>query len=95
MFKDNIEELFKLGAASIHKENKFINFKSFKVKKKNNSLLVKNFFNQKYKRVFPGSWEIRNILLNILFLVIKKRSLISNFKNPINSLDEYVFNICN
>ena len=33
MFKDNIEELFKLGAASIHKENKFINFKSFKVKK--------------------------------------------------------------
>ena len=33
IFKDNIEELFKLGAASIHKENKFINFKSFKVKK--------------------------------------------------------------
>ena len=34
IFKDNIEEIFKLGAASIHKENKLDNYKSLKVKKK-------------------------------------------------------------
>ena len=33
IFKDNIEELYKLGAASIHKENHFEKYKSLKVKK--------------------------------------------------------------
>ena len=32
VFSDNIEELFKLGAASIHKENQFNKYKSLKVK---------------------------------------------------------------
>tara|TARA_B100001057_G_scaffold500057_1_gene613217 strand:- start:4419 stop:5165 length:747 start_codon:yes stop_codon:yes gene_type:complete len=34
IFKDNIEELFKLGAASIHKENHFSNYKSLKIEKR-------------------------------------------------------------
>ena len=33
LFKDNIEELFKLGSATIHTDNKFENFKSIKVQK--------------------------------------------------------------
>ena len=34
LFKDNIEELFKLGSATIHGDNTFSNFKSIKVQKK-------------------------------------------------------------
>ncbi len=34
LFKNNIEELFQLGCATIHEDNNFINYKSFKVKKK-------------------------------------------------------------
>ena len=34
IFKNNIEELYQLGAASIHSKNKFTNFKEVIVKKK-------------------------------------------------------------
>ena len=34
-FKNNIEELYQLGAASIHPKNKFNDFKEVIVKKKN------------------------------------------------------------
>tara|TARA_S200000501_G_scaffold203587_1_gene191517 strand:- start:4710 stop:5453 length:744 start_codon:yes stop_codon:yes gene_type:complete len=34
LFKNNIEELYKLGCATIHKQNNFDNYKAFSVKKK-------------------------------------------------------------
>ena len=43
IFKDNIEELYQLGAASIHPENKFENFRKVKVKvEKLDNILINN-----------------------------------------------------
>ena len=43
IFKDNIEELYQLGAASIHPENEFENFKKVHVKvDKLDNILIKN-----------------------------------------------------
>lgn len=42
-FKDNIEELYKLGCATIHKNNNFVNYKTFNVeKKKLDKIIPKN-----------------------------------------------------
>ena len=43
-FRDNIEELFQLGAATIHPHNKIEEFKSIKVNKKLDDIIKKSFF---------------------------------------------------
>lgn len=53
LFKNNIEEIYKLGCATIHQSNNFINYKAFSVKKK------------KLDKIIPKDKEISFIKIDV------------------------------
>ena len=98
IFKDNIEEIFKLGCATIHKNNEIKNFKSFKVKKRKlDEILVskkkigfiKIDVEGHEKEVIQGA---KNLILNnkpIMLIEIEERHI----KIPIFETINYIKNL--
>ncbi len=81
IFKGNIEEIYKLGCASIHKKNKFIEFDSYKVKRQKLDNILKNKtvgfikidVEGHEKEVIKGSIEIIKKNKPILLVEIEER----------------------
>ena len=97
IFKTNYEELYKLGCATIHKQNKIQNYNSFKVKKiklddilKNKDIsFIKIDVEGHEKEVINGS---KNIIINnrpTLLVEIEERH--SNY--PVNETIKFINNL--
>ena len=99
MFRDNIEELFQLGAATIHPHNKIEEFKSIKVNKKRlDDIIKKNVSFIKIdvegheKSVISGA---KNLILKFkptLLVEIEQRHSGVNVKDTINYINNFGYN---
>ena len=97
IFKTNYEELYKLGCATIHKQNKIQNYNSFKVKKiklddilKNKDIsFIKIDVEGHEKEVINGS---KNIIINnrpALLVEIEER----HSNHPVNETIKFINNL--
>ena len=101
IFKDNIEEIFKLGAASIHKENQFDHYKSLKVKKKRlddikideNIGFVKIDVEGHEQNVINGASKTIKKNMPIMLIEIEERHTKKPIIQTINAIKEYGYDV--
>ena len=98
-FRDNIEELFQLGAATIHPHNKIEEFKSINVnKKKLDDIIKKNVSFIKIdvegheKSVITGAKNLISKFKPTLLVEIEKRHSGTNVKDTINYINNFGYN---
>ena len=100
IFKSNIEELFKLGAASIHPDNKLENFKKVSVKmqkldniKINNEIgFIKIDVEGHEENVILGSSQTIKRNKPVMLIEIEERHTQKPIINTINLIKEYGYN---
>ena len=99
-FKNNIEELYKLGAASIHPKNKFDNFKEVIVKKKkldnfkisNKIGFIKIDVEGHEIEVINGAKEMITNNKPVLLVEIEERHTKSSVLESINYINKFGYN---
>ena len=94
-FVDNAEEIYKLGCATIHKENHFSNYESFRVKEEKLDNLIKSE-NLGFIKIDVEGHEIEvikggiNLIKKnkpVLLVEIEKRHTKKNVKNTLNEIN--------
>ena len=96
-FKDNIEELFKLGAATIHKKNKFNNYKKIQVHTKklddinftNKIGFIKIDVEGHERNVIVGGTETIKKNMPVLLIEIEERHAKTSIFETINFIKSF------
>lgn len=101
-FKDNIEEIYQLGAATIHKNNEFKEYKKVSVIAKKLDDLIDSFHNKigfmkidvegHEQEVIKGSREIIKKNKPILLIEIEKRHSKRSVKDTITIVNSFGYN---
>ncbi len=99
IFNDNIEELYRLGAASIHPENEFQNFKKVQVKTEkldnisiNNIGFIKIDVEGHELEVINGAKETIKNNMPVLLVEIEKRHSKRSVEETINKINNLGYN---
>ena len=99
LFRDNIEELFQLGAATIHPHNKIEEFKKIKVNKKklddiiqNKVSFIKIDVEGHEKSVISGAKNLISKFKPTLLVEIEKRHSGTNVEDTINYINNFGYN---
>ena len=101
-FKDNIEEIYQLGAATIHKNNEFVEYKKISVTTKKLDDLFNSVHNKigfikidvegHEQEVINGSREIIRKNKPILLIEIEKRHSKRSVKDTISIINSFGYN---